>query len=417
MYGYVWLLKICITVYAILKQTKMAQDKFYLEKVFPEADKIFSVSHKTIDEIKDDSIYILDTMVLLVPYFTSKESVQDFKKIFKNLKDRNKLLIPARVAREFAKNRGQKIAETYNKIIESQDRLNKAQITLEKFPIFETNGDYLRLKEVEGEISKLKDEYREKLKKLAEDLKSWKWDDPVSKMYQEIFTSDVIIEVKLSEKVLSDNLSFRFEHFIPPGYKKTDQNKPDGGIGDLIIWQTTLEIGKDKNTNIVFVTNEEQNDWFYRHQGTAISPKYELLDEFRRFTNGKSISIVNLSSFLQSQQAKEETVNEVKVLYADTGFKKITIDEFLIYLADSEEIFKQRNGFLGAKFFVETVLADKGFDIGSSWELFNQLDNVEIESYEWKDPTGVYRPLRAVRLKKNLQVEKSDKSETKDNEK
>lgn len=390
----------------------MGQDKFYLEKVFPEADKIFSVNHKTIDEIKDDSIYILDTMVLLVPYFTSKESVQDFSKIFKELKGKGKLLIPARVAREFAKNRGQKIAETYNKIIESQERLNKAQITLEKFPIFETNADYLRLKEVESEISKLKDEYREKLKKLSEDLKSWKWDDPVSKMYQEIFTSDAIVEVKLSEDELSKNLTFRFEHFIPPGYKKTDQNKPDGGIGDLIIWQTTLEIGKERNTNIVFVTNEEQNDWFYRHQGTAISPKYELLDEFRRFTNGKSISIVNLSTFLLSQQAQLETVNEVKILYAETGFKKISKDEFLLYLADSEEIFKQRNGFLGAKFFVETVLADRGFDIGSTWELFNQMDNNEIESYEWKDPQGVYRPLRAVRIKRNTATEIQDKQES-----
>ena len=383
----------------------MGQDKFYLEKVFPEADKIFSVNYKTIDEIKDNCVYIFDTMVLLVPYLTSKESVQDFNKIFQNLKKNNKLFIPARVAREFAKNRGQKIAEAYNKIIESQERLNKSQITLEKFPIFETNEDYIRLKEIESEISKLKDAYRENLRKLSEDLKNWKWNDPVSKMYRDIFTTDAIIEVKLSEDDLSKNLTFRYDHFIPPGYKKTDQNKPDGGIGDLIIWQTTLEIGRDKETDIIFVTNEEQNDWFYRHQGTAISPKHELLDEFRRFTNGKSISIVNLSTFLLSQQAQVETVNEVKVLYAETGFKKITKDEFLLYLTDSEEVFKQRNGFLGAKFFVETILADRGFDIGSTWELFNQIDNNEIQSYEWRDPKGVFRPLRAVRIKRNSTTE------------
>jgi len=383
----------------------MGQDKFYLEKVFPEADKIFSFHYKTIDEIKDNSVYILDTMVLLVPYFTSKESVEDFSKIFKKLKDENKLFIPARVAREFAKNRGQKIAETYNKIIESQERLNKAQITLEKFPIFESNADYVKLKEIESEISKLKDQYREKLKELSEDLKNWKWDDPVSKMYQEIFTSETVIEVQLSEDELKKSLEFRFEHFIPPGYKKTDQNKPDSGIGDLIIWQTTLEIGKDKNTDIIFVTNEEQNDWFYRHQGTAISPKYELLDEFRRFTNGKSINIINFSNFLLSQNAQTTTVEEVKILYADTGFKIINKEEFLIHLLESEEIFRQKNGFLGAKFFVETVLADKSYDIGSSWELFKQLEGKEIESYEWKDPKGVYRPLRAVRIKKHTVIE------------
>lgn len=383
----------------------MEQDKFYLEKVFPEVDKIFSFHYKTVDEIKDNCIYILDTMVLLVPYFTSKESVEDFGKIFKKLKDENKLLIPARVAREFAKNRGQKIAETYNKIIESQDRLNKAQITLEKFPIFESNDYYIKLKEIELEISKLKDQYRDKLKELSENLKNWKWDDPVSKMYQDIFTSNTIIEVKQSEDELKKSLEFRFEHLIPPGYKKTDQNKPGSGIGDLIIWQTTLEIGKDKNSDIIFVTNEEQNDWFYRHQGTAISPKYELLDEYRRFTNGKSINIINFSNFLLSQNAQTTTVEEVKVLYADTGFKIITKEEFILHLSESEEIFKQKNGFLGAKFFVETILADRSYDIGSSWELFKQLEGKDIESYEWKDPKGVYRPLRAVRIKRNIVLE------------
>jgi hypothetical protein len=388
----------------------MGQDKFYLEKIFPEADKVFSFHYKTIDEIKDSCIYILDTMVLLIPYFTSKESVKDFDTIFKKLKTQNRLFIPARVAREFAKNRGQKIAETYNKIIESQDRLNKAQITLEKFPIFETNEDYIKLKDLEKEINRLKDDYRDKLKELSEDLKNWKWDDPVSKMYQEVFTPDTIIETKQKQEELEKNLKFRFQHLIPPGYKKTDQNKPDSGIGDLIIWFTTLEIGKEKNTDIIFVTNEEQNDWFYRHQGTAISPKYELLDEFRRFTEGKSISIINFSNFLVLQDAQKETVEEVKVLYADTGFKIISKDEFMITLADSEEIFRQRNGFLGAKFFVETVLADKGYDIGTCWELLKQLDGKEVESYEWKDPKGVYRPLRAVRVKRT--VSNTDGQET-----
>lgn len=371
-----------------------------MEKIFPEADKVFSFHYKTADEIKDNCVYILDTMVLLIPYFTSKESIKDFETIFKKLKDKNQLFIPARVAREFAKNRGQKIAETYNKIIESQDRLNKAQITLEKFPIFETNEDYIKLKELEKEINKLKDDYRDKLKELSEDLKNWKWDDPVSKMYQEVFTSETIVETKQNQEELERNLEFRFQHLIPPGYKKTDQSKPDSGIGDLIIWFTTLEIGKEKQTDIIFVTNEEQNDWFYRHQGTALSPKYELLDEFRRFTEGKSISIINFSNFLVLQDAQKETVEEVKVLYADTGFKIISKDEFMINLADSEETFRQRNGFLGAKFFVETVLADKGYDIGTCWELLKQLDGKEIESYEWRDPKGVFRPLRAIRVKR-----------------
>lgn len=152
------------------------------------------------------------------------------------------------------------------------------------------------------------------LDKLSEDLMNWKWDDPVSKMYEEIFTNDIIVEVKKSDEDLKKEHEFRNEHYIPPGYKKSDQNKPDNGIGDLIIWQTVLEIGKEKNSNIIFVTNEGHGDWFYRLQNTAILPKYELLDEFRRFTDEKSICIINFSKFLVIQHAQDATVEEISEL-------------------------------------------------------------------------------------------------------
>lgn len=289
----------------------MALDKFYLEKMFPDADQVFSYRFKVADEIKTDCIYIFDTNVLLVPYFSSKESIEDFSRIFKKLKASGRLFIPARVAREFAKNKGQKIADTYSKLIESKNKLNNAQITLDKFPIFETNKDYLELKEIESQISKSKEKFRTNLDKLSEELMNWKWEDPVSQMYREIFTPEIIINVKKGEEDLKKDHEFRNDHSISPGYKKSDQNKPDNGIGDLIIWQTTLEIGKEKNTDIIFVTNEEQSDWFYRQQNTAIVPKYELLDEFRRFTNGKSVSIINFSKFLILQEANKATVDEL----------------------------------------------------------------------------------------------------------
>jgi len=376
-------------------------DNFYLEKVFPEADKVFSFEHKNIQEVKDDCVYVFDTMVLLVPYFTSKESVQEFSRIFKDLKKGKRLFIPARVAREFAKNRGQKIAETYNKIIESQDRLNKAEISLERFPIFETNSDYARLKDIEGKINALKSEYREKLNALSDDLMNWKWNDPVSLIYKDVFTPETIIELKETAESLAAKMQFRFEHGVPPGFKKKDQAKPDEGIGDLIIWQVTLEIGKETNSNVVLVTNEEHKDWFYRHQNTAILPKYELIEEFRRYTGGKSINIINFSKFLKLQNAQEKTVEEVKSLYADTGFKIIKEKDFLSLLKENEKYFTEKNGFLGAKYFVETVLAGKEYDIGSSWELMKNLDGKKIECYPWKDPTGKYHPLNAVRIKKH----------------
>ncbi|WP_341908010.1 PIN domain-containing protein [Fluviicola taffensis] len=290
----------------------MGQDKFYLENVFPDAEAIFQFRYKPLDELNGGAIFVFDTMVLLTPYFTSKESVDDFRKIFTELKAAGKLLIPARVAREFASNRGKKLAEAYSKIVESQQRLNRSEIRFEKFPIFETDEDYIALKEAELEINRLKNTYREKLDSLSKKLKEWKWLDPVTQMYQDIFTKDIIIELKENQDEIEKRLEHRFNHEIPPGFKKQDQKKLDGGIGDLIVWQTTLEIGADRQSDIVFVTNEGHGDWFYRQQETPVSPRIELLDEFRRKTNGKSIAIIDFQSFLEIRKAKTSTLEEVK---------------------------------------------------------------------------------------------------------
>ena len=60
------------------------KDLFYLHKSFPEPDKIFSFTYKEIADVKDRCIFVLDTNVLLIPYFSSKDSIDDYKKIFKN---------------------------------------------------------------------------------------------------------------------------------------------------------------------------------------------------------------------------------------------------------------------------------------------------------------------------------------------
>ncbi|MFN9115689.1 MAG: PIN-like domain-containing protein, partial [Bacteroidota bacterium] len=98
-----------------------------------------------------------------------------------------------------------------------------------------------------------------------------------------------------------------------------DSKKPDDGIGDLIIWQTILEISKANNKDILFVTNDQKNDWFYKQDKIGLYPKYELFDEFRRFTEGKSVAIVNFVKFLELSEANEDTINEVKTTMLETS--------------------------------------------------------------------------------------------------
>ena len=375
-------------------------DNFYLEKIFPEPSKLFEFEFKDLDSICKDCIYVFDTNVLFVPFLVSNKGFKDYKKIATELVKNKRLVIPARVAREFAKNRGENIKTLFRKLQEARERLGRGGFDLDSLPVFEDDTNYKRIKEIESEVNKFRTEYREKIDELSVQIKKWNWNDPVSLFYKKLWTNDSIIEMKIETDKVQTDLKFRQEHQIAPGYK--DKNKIDGGIGDLIIWQTIMEISKDRQKDIVFVTNEEKNDWFYNEKNTSLYPKFELFDEFRRFTAGHSISIINFEQFLVSQKASEETIKEIKELRATSGFLKIEKERLIQELQRALAISKDRDGgFVGSKFFVETLLADKLFDIATSWETINELVNDGIiEIYSHIDEKGLYPPISALRFTK-----------------
>lgn len=375
-------------------------DNFYLEKIFPEPSKLFEFEFKDLDSICKDCIYVFDTNVLFVPFLVSNKGFKDYKKIATELVKNKRLVIPARVAREFAKNRGENIKTLFRKLQEARERLGRGGFDLDSLPVFEDDTNYKRIKEIESEVNKFRTEYREKIDELSVQIKKWNWNDPVSLFYKKLWTNDSIIEMKIETDKVQADLKFRQEHQIAPGYK--DKNKIDGGIGDLIIWQTIMEISKDRQKDIVFVTNEEKNDWFYNEKNTSLYPKFELFDEFRRFTAGHSISIINFEQFLVSQKASEETIKEIKELRATSGFLKIEKERLIQELQRALAISKDRDGgFVGSKFFVETLLADKLFDIATSWETINELVNDGIvEIYSHIDEKGLYPPISALRFTK-----------------
>ena len=59
---------------------------------------------------------------------------------------------------------------------------------------------------------------------------------------------------------------------------------------------------------------------------------------------------------------------------------------------------ERTNGFLSSKFLVETHISQKGFDIGSTWELYKKLEESGlIETYKHIDANGKFPPINAVR--------------------
>jgi hypothetical protein len=92
---------------------KVFDDIFIVDSIYPEAESIFKIYLKGLEEIKDDCYIVLDTNVLLVPYTISKESLAQIRKTYETLISESRLIIPVQVSREFVKNRPNKLIELY----------------------------------------------------------------------------------------------------------------------------------------------------------------------------------------------------------------------------------------------------------------------------------------------------------------
>lgn len=92
---------------------------------------------------------------------------------------------------------------------------------------------------------------------------------------------------------------------------------------------------------------------------------------------------------------------ELSEAIAESGYRITDEKIFLETLKNAlENADKRENGFVGSKFFVEKVLANKGYDIASSWDTFYKLvDEEVIETYNYEDPKGKFHPLNSLKMK------------------
>ncbi|WP_400191468.1 PIN domain-containing protein [Hymenobacter sp. B81] len=282
-------------------------DVFVANRIYPDAKDVFSVSLKPLSAVKNNCVFVVDTNALLLPYLASQKSINEIKKVYSLLISQGRLVVPGQVAREFANNRPEKIKELFQQLNRKKNKVSFGAV----YPLLSDNGDYKEVIEVEEQINDLFKEYIKKVNKVIDGIKSWTWNDPVSEVYSELFNENVVVDLVMEEEVVKKELERRYLHKIPPGYK--DGGKDDDGIGDLLIWLTILDIAEKRNVDVVFVSGEEKTDWYHRSEGQTLYPRFELISEFRKKTNGNSFHIMKLSELLDMFSADKTAVKEVEV--------------------------------------------------------------------------------------------------------
>lgn len=286
----------------------MASDQFPLHTCFPDAAAIFHRTFKSIEDIKDTCLVALDTNVLLAPYNLSEEPLAQINSTYRNLASAKRLFIPGQVAREFARNRSGKMGDLLKTVLDQISRQSNPMAV--QFSFLKQVPEYEAALHTAKEIEEKQKVLQKQLRDVSEKIRTWETSDPVWNLYRELFGQSIL---ELSSESLNDipkELKFRTDHNIPPGYK--DAQKADGGAGDLIIWKTILQAGKDQKRDVVFVTLDQKQDWWAQAAGGPLYPRIELLEEFSAGTGGYTLRLLRFSEFLAIFGAKENVVQEVQ---------------------------------------------------------------------------------------------------------
>jgi hypothetical protein len=276
-----------------------------IEQIIP-GKLVFEAKFEKLENIKTEALVGLDASVLLVPYRLDPISLKDIKTVYSSLRDQNRLIVPAQAAREFALNRSARLAELAQALLDQSSRINP--LMTEKRSFLEDDEDYKQVIDSAKTIQEHKRKIDKQIAKIANRFQKDIGDDPVSQVYQSVF-GQAVRDVVLDPQTFETEMKERYEQKLPPGYK--DATKNDGGRGDLIIWKTILQEGKQASSHFIFVTHDEKQDW-YVQGGGAFQPRPELLFEYYVATNGKTLHLVSLSQLLRLFDVRDATIKATK---------------------------------------------------------------------------------------------------------
>lgn len=293
-----------------------AQDIWLLEDSYPEIEGLLA-STDGVSAGSGDALVVLDTNALLLPFEVTKSELSEIGDAYRKLAEEKRLFVPARVIREYLKNRDDKLSKIVQGTGDASSKALSASGEFDIPPLLSDMPETKAMKDALQDLTQARKKYRTAAGKLVDKMKSWKGNDPVTKIYHELFRGEVLLDTSFERREVEAQWDERNARMIPPGYK--DARKSDKGIGDFLIWLAILELGETRKRDLIFVTGEQKADWFVRANREGIYPRPELVDEYRRASGGKRIRLSKLADVLADMNVPENVVKDVRDAEAEAN--------------------------------------------------------------------------------------------------
>lgn len=256
----------------------------------------------------DDCVFMFDTSALLDVFRLKKELSEKVFGVIEHYQAQVK--IPYHVAEE------------YNRRIHDvlKDQLQYIKDSRGSFDAFvRTFAAKRSMPYISADTKDILDMLREQIEKEYLEQEQFVKDQLVHGEYQnrmadlldgkvlDPFTTEEIEEIAKEGEA-------RYSNKVPPGFK--DAAKGANRYGDLINWKEILRFAKSSHKHILFVANDEKEDWVCKENGMTIGPLYDLLKEFYNEVgdNDHFFHIYTLDRFLSLVNEKDAAIVSTDVV-------------------------------------------------------------------------------------------------------
>jgi predicted nucleic acid-binding protein len=281
----------------------------------------------------NNAVFVFDTNVLTNLYRYRSSTSEELLKLMEQLGDR--VWIPYHVALEYQRNRLSVIHDQHKKFSDTKSVILRAKesVTNELKQLqLSSRHSHIEPREFIQKISEATNQFTQELNALEESSRDVNSSDQLLTRLESLFENKVgdKPDQEFIDKVENEG-KLRFENKIPPGYEDAAKIKHENGFftfggvnyhrqyGDLIIWTQIIEYAKNANLQyLIFVTDDNKEDWWQITKGKTIGLRVELVDEIYRKTDVNIFHAYSSESFLHNannflqENISEATIEDVK---------------------------------------------------------------------------------------------------------
>jgi len=303
------------------------------------------------DSIWKNGTFVFDTNALLNMYRYQKTARNDLIHIMEKLSER--IWIPYHVCLEYHRNKYDIISQHTSEI----DNIKESIDTKVKSIDEQLNSLKKRIRidsditqKFQAEISKSMDDFFAQLDKLIQESKITHDNDIVIKEIYRLFEGK--IGTRPSQETINEiekDGENRFKSSVPPGFKDKKKDKQEspkyshdginyqGKYGDLFIWKQLIE---HANTNelkdVIFITDDNKEDWWAETKGQKVAPRIELIDEIYRDAKVERFHMYSTENFIKyatkhlNIEINENTIEEVRTITQHPFITQRNVEKKLI---------------------------------------------------------------------------------------